>query len=110
VHPVSFLRDLRGEVSEVFAYTLDRHPLIGGPDSLLMQMKLASGIIGQYFTCYTAKVEQESALDFTAYGEHGTLAVKPGMVSWTQGTGKRGSVFRSSKSDRGYKETVAEFR
>jgi predicted dehydrogenase len=102
VHSVSFLRDLLGEVSEVYAQALDRHLVIGGPDSLLMQMRLGNGIIGQYFTCYTAKVAEETLMGLSVFASCGTLNVSLGKVSWSQGVGKPHGAFRIPKTDRGY--------
>ena len=109
VHPVAFLQDLLGEVSEVYAQVLDRNPLIGGPDSLLMQMRLGNGIVGQYFACYTAKVAQETLLGLTVYGSAGTLVVSTGKVCWTQGAGKPAGVFRVPGTDRGYQRQWENF-
>ncbi|MBM3775805.1 MAG: Gfo/Idh/MocA family oxidoreductase [Acidobacteria bacterium] len=102
VHPVSFLRDLLGEVAEVSAQVLDRHPVIQGPDSLLMQLKLASGAVGQYFACYTATVREESMLSVSVYGSQGTLSVAPGRVTSSRGAGGPLRSFRVPRSDRGY--------
>jgi predicted dehydrogenase len=101
VHPVSFLRDLLGDVCEVYAQTLDRHPIIGGPDTLLMQMKLDNGVAGQYLASYTAKCNRESLLDLTVYGSQATLEVRPGKVEYGHGPAT-GASFRVPKSDRGY--------
>jgi len=101
VHPISFLRDLLGEVREVAAHTLDRHNVIRGPDSLMMQMKLENGAAGHYFACYTTKGKQETPLDLVVYGSGGTLEVSAGRVEWSNGlTG--GARFRVPKTDRGY--------
>ena len=109
VHPVSFLRDLLGEVSEIYAQVLDRHPVIGGPDSLLMQIRLGNGIIGQYLACYTAKVAEEELMGLTVYGSNGTLDVSLGKVSWTQGAGRPHGAFRIPKADRGYSRQWENF-
>ena len=102
VHPVAALRDLLGEVTELCAYTLDRHPVIGGPDSLLLQLKLDTGAIGHCFICYTAKAEEEMLLELIAYGGRGTIEIRDGTVKWAHGCGRRGGVFRYGKQERGY--------
>jgi predicted dehydrogenase len=114
IHVVSFLRDLLGEVREVYAQVLDRHPMIGGPDSLLMQWKPQNNVVGQYFACYTAKAERETALDVTVYGGRGTIEITAGKVSWTIGAGTHGSgtaggAFRIPKSDRGFERQWENF-
>ena len=80
IHAVAFLQHLLGDVCEVSATTLDRHPSIGGPDSLIMQVMLRNGIRGQFFACYTAKAKRESPLRVAVYGSQGTLEVRPGCA------------------------------
>jgi predicted dehydrogenase len=109
VHAVAFLRDLLGEVAEVSARTLGHNPALGGPEGLLMQLRLENGRIGQYFAHYNARLERESALDVAAYGTHGTLEITPGRVAWSHGPGRPGGVHRVPKSDRGYEHQWRNF-
>jgi predicted dehydrogenase len=109
VHPVAYLRDLLGEVSEVYAQVMDRHPVVGGPDSLLMQLTLSSGAIGQFFACYTAKLYREVFFQLTALGSHGSLSVRPGQVEWYRADSARRIVYRTDSSDRGYRDQWRNF-
>jgi predicted dehydrogenase len=101
VHPISALHDLLGPVSELDAYVTDVSPVLKGPDSLLLQLKLASGVVGQCFFCYTAKEEKESGLDFAVFGTRGSLRVGEGEVAWSSGVGHR-RVYQITGFDRGY--------
>lgn len=49
VHPIAALREILGEVSSVWAETLDVSSVIRGPDGLLMQVHMKSGVAGQCF-------------------------------------------------------------
>jgi predicted dehydrogenase len=102
VHPIAALRDLLGDVVEVHACVLDHSRVLKGPDSLLAQLKLANGVVGQLFFCYTAKVEQETPLELAIYGTAGTVSVLNGRVVWTKGVDNRARVYDSDPSDRGY--------
>jgi predicted dehydrogenase len=90
VHPVAALREVLGEVSEVWARTLDISPLMHGPDSLLMQVRMESGVEGHCFFCYTAKESKENPLDFVIYGSKGVLHAGNRTVKITRGPGMRG--------------------
>jgi hypothetical protein len=101
----------------VYAQVLDRHPLIGGPDSLLMQWKLQNNVVGQYFACYTAKAERAAASSVAA-GRSETIqlalqrsprcAVKSGRVYDTrkeyasQSDFPRGGKLRSKSNGEGF--------
>ena len=87
VHPIAALRDTLGEVDQVFAQTLDRSSVLRGPDSLLMQVRLKSGVTGQCFFCYTAKEAKENALDFVIYGTKGVLHLGRKNIAITYGKG-----------------------
>jgi predicted dehydrogenase len=88
VHPVAALRDLLGEVREVCAYVLDTSSVIHGPDSILMQVRMDSGVVGQCFFCYTSKERRESPLDFTIFGTKGVLRVERNGIAITHELGK----------------------
>ena len=87
VHPVAALRDVLGEVREVSAHVLDTSSLIHGPDSLLMQVRMKNGVVGQCFFCYTAKDTRENPLDFTIYGSKGILRLGRKSISITHEVG-----------------------
>ncbi len=85
VHPVAALRDVLGEVNSVSAQTLDNSSVVHGPDSLLMQVRMESGVVGHCFFCYTAKEAKESPLDFAIFGTKGVLRVAPSTVTIVRG-------------------------
>jgi len=87
VHPIAALREILGEVSSVWAQTLDVSSLIRGPDSLLMQIRMKSGVAGHCFFCYTAKEANENALDFVIFGSRGVLHAGRSVIRITRGVG-----------------------
>ena len=109
VHSVCGLREILGEIVEVYAQTLDRHPTIGGPDSLLMQLTLAGGAIGHYFSTYTARDDHETVFDFVAFGSRGTLRLTEGKVIWNREQGTDRRVHEPEDYDRGYRGQWANF-
>jgi predicted dehydrogenase len=102
VHPVAYLRDLLGDVCEVDARLLNRHPVVGGYDTLLMQLKLASGAVGQLFACYTAKVTNEVPLEWTLFGSKGSLRLHRDRLLLWRGNGGPETTFSFDSDDRGY--------
>jgi predicted dehydrogenase len=109
VHPVAALRDLLGEVSELHAYVSDVSPVLKGPDSLLMQLKLTNGAIGHCFFCYTAKQQFESGLDFVVYGTLGSMRVGNGRVTWSHAVGSHPNVYDTNPFDPGYTDQLKNF-
>lgn len=102
VHPVSGLRDLLGDVSEVFAHVFKQGRVVNGPDHLLMQVKMQSGVIGQCFFSYTIKEEKEVPLELVVFGERGTIRVTTGRLEWARRAGKPPRVYSFPQYDRGY--------
>lgn len=102
VHPVAAVRDILGEIVELNAKVLDNSRVIGGPDSLLMQVQMASGVVGQCFFCYTSKEEREISFDFSIYGTGGVLRVVPGEIAVTHSVGSEPRVYRIRQIDGGY--------
>jgi predicted dehydrogenase len=109
VHPVASLREILGDVRSVCSLVLHRHPVIHGPDSLLMQMELASGAAGQYLATYTAIDANETLFDMTAFGSRGTLRVRNASVSWNRGAEEPGATFCFNSCDGGYRSEWRNF-
>jgi predicted dehydrogenase len=60
IHAISSLRDILGEVKEVYAQVLHTSASTEGSDCLLAQLTMTNCSVGQYLACYTAKVAEES--------------------------------------------------
>lgn len=109
IHPIAALRDLLGEITEIYAQVLDRHSAIEGPDCLFMQLKVANGAVGQHFACYAAKHAQDTSFDFTAYGTGGTLNLTAGRIRWSSDSAGTRFTERTSREDRGYEQQWVNF-
>ena len=109
VHPVAALRYVLGEVDMVFAAVLDTSDMIGGPDSLLMQVCMASGVAGQCFFCYTAKEELEIPFDFSIFGTAGALRLVRGEITHSRGVGVAPKIFEVPEVDGGYLQQWKNF-
>ncbi len=102
VHPVAAVIDILGKISEVNAIVMDTSRVIAGPDGLLMQVRMASGITGQCFFCYTSKEQREISFDFSIYGTDGALRVVPGQITLTHEVGDSPRVSKIRETDGGY--------
>jgi len=96
VHPIAALREVLGEVSEVYAQTLNSSSLVHGPDSILMQVRMKSGVPGHCFFCYTAKEARENALDFAIFGTEGVLRTGRKLIKVTRGPGRKHESVKTS--------------
>jgi predicted dehydrogenase len=103
IHAIAGLREVLGDVTELTAELLDRHPVVQGPDALLMQLKLSNGAVGHYFTCYTAKVERETIFDLSVYGSRGSLKITEGELMGVGDSSKLPKDFKAPDFDRGYR-------
>jgi predicted dehydrogenase len=108
VHVVASLREVLGDVRDLYARTLHRAGETTGPSGLLMQLTLTSGAAGHYFTCHAAQTDRETVFDLAAYGEGGSLWVTEGTVEWTEGGGTR-RTYRPEGYDRGYRNQWRNF-
>lgn len=106
VHPVAALRDMLGEVAEVYADVSDISSVMKGPDNLVMQLRLSSGAVGHCFFSYTAKQQFERELDFVIYGTRGSVRVGDLRVTWSRGVGLRPRVY----AIRPFNSYVGQFR
>jgi predicted dehydrogenase len=109
VHAVAGLREVLGDVSQVYAQIPDYDPETGEPASLLMQLTLNSGAIGHYSTCYRAKVRQETIFDISVLGDQGSLELREGDVNWLNERGPSSERFATPAFDRGYRRQWQNF-
>jgi predicted dehydrogenase len=109
VHVISSLRDILGEVSELYAQMLDTAAATEGPDCMLVQLTLSSHAVGHYLACYSAKVVKETVFDFMAFGKTGSLQLTEGEVQWLRAPGTPALTYRPEGYDRGYKNQWRNF-
>jgi predicted dehydrogenase len=109
VHVACGIRDMLGEVSEIYAQLLDTGPVVEGPDTLVAQLTMRNNAVGQYLGCYSAKVVKETVFDFIAFGKTGSLQVSEGEVTWLRAPGTAPLTYRPESYDRGYKNQWRNF-
>jgi predicted dehydrogenase len=102
VHHVAAIRDVMGEVQEVYAQKLDRHYSVPGADTLLTQFALENGAIGHYFACYVAKSQKQTTFELLAYGTRGSIGIRDGRVLCARGLRVSREVFVTKQFDNGY--------
>lgn len=102
IHAISSLREILGEVKELYAQVLHTSSVTEGSDSVVAQLTMTNGAVGHYLACYTAKVAKESVFDFTAFGNRGSLQLTEGEVAWLPCAGSQVLHYRPEGYDRGY--------
>lgn len=102
VHMVSSLRDILGEVKELYAQVLNSSAATEGVDGLVTQFTMRDGAVGQYLACLTAKVPKETVFSFEAFGTQGSLRLTEGEVNWLCAPGSTEHSYRPEGYDRGY--------
>jgi predicted dehydrogenase len=102
VHAVAGIREVLGDIDQVYARLQDNSAAIAGPDSLVMQLDLTSGAPGQYLACYTAKTDRETVFDLAVYGTAGSLWLSEGAVNWFSAATANRSSWKAPSHDRGY--------
>ena len=108
VHAACGLRDVLGEVRNVYAQMFRQSPMTEGPDNVLMQVTMESGALGHVFASYTAKVQKEAFFKLSVLGKEGSLELVDGDVSWVNGSQAPGH-FTTDASDRGYQAQWENF-
>jgi predicted dehydrogenase len=73
-HQVHLLRHLLGEITHVHAYASDRHPSWHGEDSVVVNCRVAGGIIAQQLYCWGTSTPQVGAEAYV-YGVEGSLEI-----------------------------------
>jgi predicted dehydrogenase len=75
VHYAAAFREIAGELEQVQAFTSSNHPNIGGPDTIIMNMRFRSGVLGSWV--YTGAAHSADTTPFQAhlYGTEGTIVL-----------------------------------
>lgn len=102
IHMISSLRDILGEVREVYAQELNASLTTKSPDFFAAQFTMTNGAIGQYLACFSAKVAKENVFDFMAFGQRGSLQLTEAEVTWSRSGSKEVFAYRVENYDRGY--------
>ena len=108
VHFVAELRLLCGDVERVSGEIQDANSTHGGPSDLTLNLRFASGAIGNYTASYPEAATPGEAGELRLYGTEGTM-----LVSWTDTRIVRpdGSVeiYKVTQADRGFFNEILNF-
>lgn len=108
VHHIAQLRLLCGDVVRVSGETQDANETHGGPSDLTLNLRFASGAVGNYTASYPEAATPGESSELRIYGTEGTM-----VVGWneTRVTRPDGSVetFRVEQADRGFFNEFVNF-
>ncbi len=75
VHHAAGLRVLGGDVEQVQAFIKDVHPVMGGPDTLVLNLRFRNGILGSLVFSGAAKGTKGEFSSFRIFGSAGMILV-----------------------------------
>lgn len=109
VHQAAALRELGGEIEQLQAFTKSVHPVMGGLDTVVLNLRFRSGAVGSLVFAGAAK-DQAGGLSLTdILGTTGAIRLTEGKAVLTEGNGKASRVleeYTDPDHDGGY---TAEF-
>ena len=116
VHHTAGLRELGGEVEQLQAFVKDVHPVMGGPDTLVLNLRFRNGALGNLVFSGAAKASGPDFALFRAFGTEGTIIVGGGEARLLRGAGPEQNdqeVLETFKppegADGGYYEEFLDF-
>ncbi len=108
VHHIAQLRLLCGDVVRVAGETQDANETHGGPSDLTLNLRFASGAVGNYTASYPEVATPGESSEMRIYGTEGTM-----LVGWNETRVVRpdGTVetFRVEQADRGFFNELVNF-
>ncbi len=80
VHQAALLRHLGGEVEQLHAFTKLVHPQLSGVDTMVLNLRYRSGMLGSFFFSAAAFGSEEPYTRATVYGTEGTISLEDGKL------------------------------
>ena len=90
VHHAAALRELGGEVEQVQAFAKSVHPIMGGYDTILLNLRFRSGMLGSLLFAGATKASQGGYVQIVVHGTKGSLHLE-----------KEGTVILKENDDQG---------
>ncbi len=112
VHYAAGLRELGGDVAQLQAFTQSVHPVLKGGDTLVLNMRFKSGLIGNLVFSAAARTSQPEPLWAAVFGTEGAIHISKGRVTLSEGYNDEAHVveeFVPQDFDRGYKAEFENF-
>lgn len=81
VHHAAGLRELGGDVEQIHAFVKDVHPVLNGPDTLVLNLRFRSGVVGQLFFAAAVKAPKPAFDSFTVLGDGGSITINDGTAT-----------------------------
>ncbi len=92
VHHTALLRFLCGDVTRLHGEVQDANGIFGGPSDLTLNLRFASGVVGNYTACYPEIAFPDEPNDLRLYGDEGLITITTGQRKVTvrrpDGTGE----------------------
>ncbi len=108
VHWIAELRLLCGDVERVSGEIQDANSTHGGPSDLTLNVRFASGAVGNYMASYPEAATPGETGELRLYGTEGTM-----LVGWTDTRIVRPDgtveIYRVSQPDRGFFNEILNF-
>ena len=105
VHQAAALREVGGEIEQLQAFSKSVHPIMGGIDTVVLNMRFRSGVLGNLVFAGAAKDQNDGLHLFDILGTTGSIQITEGKVVLTEGNGKEAKVveeFVDPEHDGGY--------
>ncbi len=81
VHNAAALRELGGEVEQIQAFVKDVHPVMEGPDTLVLNLRFRSGALGSLnFSGAAQAAGGSEPAEFRVFGREGAIVVNRGTA------------------------------
>jgi predicted dehydrogenase len=75
VHNTAGLRELGGEVEQLQAFVKDVHPVMGGLDTMALNLRFRNGALGAFLFSGAAKAAPADTPEFRVFGTEGTIII-----------------------------------
>jgi predicted dehydrogenase len=87
VHNAAGLRELGGEVEQLQAFIKDVHPVMGGSDTMVLNLRFRNGALGHFVFSGAAKAAGGEGNEFRVFGTEGAITVSRGKAQLLRGAG-----------------------
>ncbi len=80
VHHAAALRELGGEIEQLHAFTKDVHPVLAGADTMVLNVRFQSGVLGQLIFAGAVQAPDPTFDSITVLGSAGSITLREGTA------------------------------
>lgn len=105
VHQAAALREVGGEIEQLQAFSKSVHPVMGGIDTVVLNLRFRSGALGNLVFAGATQEQDAGVQMFDVLGTTGAVRISEGKAVLTEGVGKEAKVveeFVDPEHDSGY--------